>query len=39
MNLTPDFSGNASINLALGLVMVIRLHNGDMHAVGLGEGP
>ena len=40
---TPDFLSELGLNLALGLawllpVAVIRLHCGDLHAVGWGEG-
>ena len=40
---TLDFLGNEGFNLALGLVTsccgFIRLHDVDLQAVGLGEGP
>ena len=38
----PDcspFLSKAGLNLALGLVAICRLHNGDLYAVGWGKGP
>ena len=38
---TPDFSGEVGLNLAFGRLLpveVIRLHVGDLHAVGWGHG-
>ena len=43
VNMATYFSGEIDLILAFrpGLlpVAVIRMHNGDLHAVGLGEGP
>ena len=39
---TPDFSGEVGLNLSLAWlfpVAVVKLHDGDLHAVGWGKGP
>ena len=39
---TPDFSGKLGLNLALAWLLpvaVVKLHDGNLHAVGWGEGP
>ena len=39
---TPDFSGKLGLNLALAWLLpvaVVKLHDGELHAVGWGEGP